>query len=751
MSDFLEKSLWICGDKKIASPLFRKSFSIKKDIVKATLYCTGLGYFESYVNGMRVGDDVLVPAHTDYDYRTLHKIDPPVKIKSRTKIYYLKYDVSKQINKGDNCIGVWLGNGFYRQVEKNDADAYSYDIPKTIARLCVEYKDGTQDDIVSDDSWYYNESPIIYNSVYYGEVFDSNKNIPDWCLPKCNLETWNKVELATMPTGTLTLQDCPTDKVQQNYLPKLIYKDYNRAVYDIGKNISGWILLGVSGKKGQEVVISFSEEIDDNKVLDYTSTTSRRTDQIQKLTYILNDEMIQYYTPKFSWASFRYIEVETRAEIFELRARFIGTYIKQQGSFFCSNPLFNDLYQMYVNSQRSNLHGSVVTDNPHRDRIGQTSIGQLASEPLLLTFNSYSLVRKWISDILDSQDLVTGYVPNSAPFLGGKGGPAWGGSIVILPFKYYQETGDISILQKTYKAMQLYMDYLNSISNDEYVIDGVDSEFFKGEINTPEKVELPKEFVNTCMYAYLARLMVYVSEELDEDSAEYVISCKNIVKTITKKWYNAEKKSFFHNVQGANAYALWVNAVPKADVKAVARNMANYIENDCEGHFDTGVFGTPILLDMLTKYSYSRVAYNAMNKKTYPSFGYMRKKGSSTLWEKFDGKGSHNCTMYGSYITWFLRCIVGINLDYISPGYDNVNINPSLVTYFEYASGKIVTINNELVSVSWHKLGDEIVFDIILPETSNYKFFCPKGYDVVSTKKISSTNLCIIIRISDTL
>ncbi|MEX1376469.1 MAG: family 78 glycoside hydrolase catalytic domain [Eubacteriales bacterium] len=750
MSDFLKTCMWICGDSKISSPLFRKSFSVKKEISAATLYCTGLGYFESYVNGMRVGDDVLVPAQSDYDYRTLNGSNSQVNIKSRTKIYYLKYDVTKQVTVGDNCVGMWLGNGFYRQLEKKHADAFSYDIPKTIVRLNIKYKDGTESDVVSDQSWYFNESPIIYNSVYYGEVFDANKSIPDWCLPKCNMETWKKVQPAIMPTGTLVLQDCPTDKVQQNYLPKLIYKDYNRAVYDIGKNISGWILLGVSGKKGQEVVISFAEEIDDNKVLDYTSTTSRRTDQIQKLTYILNDEMIQYYTPKFSWASFRYIEVETRAEIFELRARFIGTHVKQQGSFFCSNPLFNNLYQMYVNSQRSNLHGSIVTDNPHRDRVALTAIGQLASEPLLLTFSSYELVRKWIDDILDSQDLVTGYVPNSAPYMGGMGGIAWGGSIVILPFKYYQETGDITILQKTYKAMRLYMDYLKTIAND-FVIDGSDNEIFMGEINTPERVELPREFVNTCMYAYLSRLMVYVSEELDEDSSEYVISVKNIVKTITKKWYNPEKKSFFHNVQGANAYALWVNAVPKADIKAVAQNMASFIENECEGHFDTGVFGTPILLDMLTKYSYSRVAYNAMNKKTYPSFGHMSKNGSSTLWEKFDGKGSHNSTLFSSYITWFIRSIVGINLDYISPGYDNVNINPSLVAYFEYASGKLVTINGELVSVSWHKQGNRIIFDIILPETSNYKFFCPKGYDVVSTKKISATNLCIIIKISDTL
>lgn len=751
MSDFFKNSVWICGDKKIASPLFRKSFLVDKDIQSATMYCTGLGYFESYINGMRVGDYVLVPAQTDYDYRIFNDIIPQVSLKARTKIFYLKYDVTKLLNTGDNCVGMWLGNGFYRQEEKNNTGSYSYDIPKAIACLNIVYKDGKEKNIITNESWQYNESPIIYNSVYYGEVFDANKTIVDWCMPKCDLTTWKKAKKANVPTGTLILQDCPSDKIQQNYLPKLIYKDYNRAVYDIGKNISGWILLGVSGKKGQEVVISFAEEIDDNKVLDYTSTTSRRTDKIQKLTYILNSEMIQYYTPKFTWASFRYIEVETRAEIFELRARFIGTYIQQRGSFFCSNPLYNDLYQMYINSQRANLHGCVVTDNPHRDRIGQTAIGQIVSEPLLLTFDSYSLVRKWINDIVDSQDLLTGYVPNSVPFMGGKGGPGWGGAIVILPFKYYQETGDIAILQKTYKSMQLWMSYLKSKTKDDYIIHGTSNDFFLGEMNTPERVEISQEFVNACTYAYLARLMVYISEELDEDSSEYVIICKNIVRTITKKWYDPNKKTFQHGMQGANAFALWVNAVPKNDIKTVAKNMADYILIDCEGHFDTGVFGTPILLDMLTKYGYAKVAYNALNKKTYPSFGYMRRKGSSTLWEKFDGKGSHNSTLFSSYITWYIRSIVGINLDYISPGYDNVNINPSLVAFFEYAYGKVVTINNELVSVSWHKQGDEIIFDIILPEISNYKFFCPKGYDVISTKKISVTNHCIIIKISDTL
>ncbi len=246
------------------------------------MWCTGLGYFEAYINGRRIGDDVLVPAQTDYDYRTLDKIQPDLNLKSRHKVYYLEYDVTKQLKKGENGIGMWLGNGFYRQQRTNIDGNYSYDTPKAIARLEIELENGKIVQVVTNESWYYNESPIIYSSVYYGEVFDANKTIQDWCLPQCDLSTWRHCVEAPAPTGTLELQDCPTDKIQQNHLPKLIYRDYNRAVYDIGKNITGCVLIGVSGRKGQEVVLSFAEEIDDNNVLDYTSTTSRTTNQIQK-------------------------------------------------------------------------------------------------------------------------------------------------------------------------------------------------------------------------------------------------------------------------------------------------------------------------------------------------------------------------------------------------------------------------------------------------------------------------------------
>ncbi len=154
---------------------------------------------------------------------------------------------------------------------------------------------------------------------------------------------------------------------------------------------------------------------------------------------------------------------------------------------------------------------------------------------------------------------------------------------------------------------------------------------------------------------------------------------------------------------------------------------------------------------MLTKYGHGNVAYGMMNKKSFPSYGYMVKKGSSTLWNRFDGKGSHNSLTLGSFVPWYVRSIVGINLDYMSPGYDNIIINPSLVAYFEYAYGKIITNSGEMISVSWQKHRDEIVFDIVLPELSNHQFFCPKGYDVVSTKKLSATNHIIVIKISSTL
>ncbi len=255
MSMGIHDAMWICADKSISSPWLKTLFNTDKEVVGAILHCCGLGYFEAYINNSKVGDDVLVPAQTDYENRELKNMLYPMNYKSTMhRVFYMEYDVTKMIADGDNIFGVWLGNGFYRQDMRAVEGNVSYDIPKAIACLTIEYKDGTcQNIMTNNECWYYHSSPIVFNNIFFGEKYDANLEMDDWCSSNGDFDGWEKAIEASPVGGKLVKQECPTDKVQETYEAKLIYQNSNKYIYDIGQNIAGWINIKVSGKKGQRI------------------------------------------------------------------------------------------------------------------------------------------------------------------------------------------------------------------------------------------------------------------------------------------------------------------------------------------------------------------------------------------------------------------------------------------------------------------------------------------------------------------
>ncbi|MCK5128778.1 MAG: family 78 glycoside hydrolase catalytic domain, partial [Clostridiales bacterium] len=656
-------AMWICADSKISSPLFKRVFTIDKSITSAVLSCTGLGYFEAYLNGEKVGLDVLIPAQTDYEDRQLIHMKYPMNFKSHHRVMYLDYDVTEMIAQGDNALGMWLGNGFYRQTERYIEGNISYGDPKMMLCLDITYEDGSTQSILSDDShWYTHTSPILFNNIFFGEKYDANLEIDDWCAASSSVDGWDMAMKATPVGGRLVKQDCPTDRVQEVYTATCLYKGKNRTIYDIKQNISGFLTIKVSGIKGQKVNICFAGNIKDDYSLDFESTGGEK--QIQQLEYILNDKPTQSYTPRFTWAAFRYCEVTTDADIIDIHANFVCTDIKKTGEFHCSNELFNKLFDLYSITQRANIHGCITSDCPHRERLSYTGDGQLVTEPLMLSFDGYSFIRKWIKDLKDGQNIDTGYVAHTIPFMGGGGGPAWGSAIVITPWRYYLQTGDLAILEEMYKPMQRWMDYLETRTDGDYIIHREEpGGWCLGDWCTPGETVIPESYVNTCYYAHIALLMIDISEKLNISTAQYEELYKSIRNAIITKWYDTDTNSFSIGSQGTDALALWAKVVPDDGVTQVAQTMADHITNDCNGHLDTGIIATPILLDMLTEYGHFDVAYNNMDKKTYPSFGYMLEHGATTLWERFEKVESDNHPMFGTYTAWFIKILVGINID----------------------------------------------------------------------------------------
>jgi alpha-L-rhamnosidase len=750
----IHDAMWISADERISSPWLKTLFNTKKEVTGATLQCCGLGYFEAYINNNKVSDDVLVPAQTDYENRELTNMLYPMNYKSTMhRVFYMQYDVTQMIAAGDNIFGLWLGNGFYRQEMRAVEGNVSYDMPKTIACLTIEYKDGTSKNIMTNDKdWYYHSSPIVFNNIFFGEKYDATLEIDDWCGTEGDFVGWEKAREASPVGGKLVKQGCPTDKVQETYEAKLIYQDTNKYIYDIGQNIAGWINIEVSGEKGERVTAKFAGNINDDYSLNFESCGGEK--QIQQLEYRLNDKKIQSYSPRFSWAGFRYFEIVTDARILDVKAEFVGTKINKTGDFKCSNDMLNKLYDLYIITQRANMHGCITSDCPHRERLSYTGDGTLVTEPLMLSFDGYKFIRKWIDDLRDGQNIDTGHVPHTVPFMGGGGGPAWGSAIVIVPWRYYLQTGDVSVLHDMYESMQKWMRYLSTRTDGDYIIAREEPKgWCLGDWCAPGVTEIPEKYVNTCVYAHLALLMIKISDKLGIDLQEYKTLHKNIKNAIIQEWFDSDMNSFSMGRQGANALALWSESVPDGREKLIAETMANHIQNDCKGHLDTGIIATPILLDMLTKYGYIDTAYNIMSKTTYPSFGYMLENGATTIWERFEKKESDNHPMFGTYTAWFIKALAGINVDEARPGYKNILVNPQIPKELFYAQAKILTQDAETVGVKWEKVNDVVIVNLSIPERSTHAFSLPRGYELIDSclsKKDDNDTTYIIKKLNDT-
>jgi alpha-L-rhamnosidase len=316
-------------------PLFRRSFTVAKTVTSATIYISGLGQYELHINGQKIGNNFLAPGWTNYEKRVLYNV----------------YDVTAAIRKGDNAIGVIVGNGFYNiSRERYIKLAIAYGYPKMICKMVMTYSDGSSSVLVSDDSWKTTPSPIVFSSIYGGEDYDANLEKNGWDNNQYNDTGWKTAIPVTAPRGSLEAEmDNP---VQVNDVLKVsaVSKPKDSVyIYDFGQNLSGIIELKVQGKKGQTVKLSPAELLN-NKNLANQNATGRPN----YFSYTLKGEGIETWRPRFTYTGFRYVQVEGAmpdtaknagefAKIISLTSLHTGNSSPSNGEFECSNKLFNNI------------------------------------------------------------------------------------------------------------------------------------------------------------------------------------------------------------------------------------------------------------------------------------------------------------------------------------------------------------------------------------------------------------------------
>lgn len=716
------------------APMLRKSFNIQKEIVSARAYVTGLGYFEFYVNGEKVSDDVLVPNLTLYGKRPgleNNYISVPDSF-SEYRVMYLSYDIKDMLVKGENAIGAILGNGFYNAPIRW---TQSYGSPRFIGQIYISYSDGTEDIIVSDQSWKASKSPITMDLVYDGEHYDARLEQPGWCSAGFDDSNWEQVAIRKTPEGKMKAHISPTDKVMEELKPVTIIKNRDGKFYvDFGEEISGWIRINnVQGDSGR--VINF----------DYICESSVGTN-----SYTLKGGGPESYAARFTWFVFRQVVVsnwpgDLTAD--QITAEAVYTDVPTTGKFETSNSLFNKINQIWWRSQTDNMHGGIASDCPHRERSPYTGDGQVACVTVMHNFDARAFYTKWIQDMLGAQIQETGYVPNGAPWQPGcGGGVAWGAAMIIMPWEFYLHYGDLDMLKHNYEGMKGYIRYMLTWTNEEGIMFSQAPDTSNpnrwlnlGDWCAPGDLP-PDDMVHTF---YLWRCADFTSKAAQvlgytNEAKEYADLAEKTKKAFHNEFYDEEKGTYGAN--GGNIFALTMGVPAEQYPRVIESLKSDIVAND--GHLDTGIFGTQFFFEVLAENGLNELAFEAMNKKTQPSYGWWIKQGATTTWERWEGGGSRNHPMFGGGLVWFYRVLAGMQTDPAQPGYKNIIFKPQPAGDVTYAS-----YSNETpfgtASVRWEKNNDLFRMDIKVPVGTSATVYVPASDQnkvTESSKKISDEN-----------
>ncbi|GHV00704.1 hypothetical protein FACS1894211_08650 [Clostridia bacterium] len=701
---FSQKTRWIGFPSEIECPEARKTFRLGCKPSAAAVTVCGLGFFELYINGNRISDDCLKPAWSEYAERDLKRtmiesLRPPENYKITPRVYYLEYDAAAFLREGENCVGVTLGNGWYRQKEDVCQGDMTYGNTLLFALdLKITLPDGSETHLVSDGGFRWRRSHVLQNSVYRGEVQDLSLKIDGWALPGFDDSAWSTAEEIPAPKARLTKQASPRDKLVRTIRPALLGMRADGArVYDAGENISGWVRCTACG--GARVHIRYAELVNPDLTLDPSTCVADGTDLMQEDLY-LNARNGDALAPSFTWHGFRYFEIE--GDVRNIEVCVVHADVRINSDFNSDDAVLNWYYRAFTASQLANLHCGVPMDCPHRERLGYTGDGRLTADAALLTLEYGAFLKKWLLDIADSQDKKTGLVHYTAPYYGGGGGPGgWSCVVVDAPLRYYEHTGDTKTLRFFYKRMLRWLDCFHGMTENGVVRRGAPNCWYLGDWSAPDPMTLSADYVNTYFYIKSLRSIRRTAEILNEGLPErFGFYLKESEKSFRAEFYDAARDSWCGSIQGADAFAADLGFL---SAEAVGRMARRYQET---GTFDTGIFGTPILLDVLAEHGYAETVFQLLSSRKYPSFGFMMADGTNTLRESWDGTkravlaDSRNHPMFGAAVTHLFYTLLGIRRK--SPAFADIEIRPAPIQALRRISGSLSTRSGNLSVVQTH-------------------------------------------------
>ena len=695
---------------------FRRELTVKPGLARALAFVCGLGYYEMTLNGKRVGQDLLTPGWTKYDKTCL----------------YDTYDVTPLLSAGPNAAGLLLANGFFNvRGGRYTKFTGTFGPIRAIALIRLEYADGAVEFCGTDESWKAGLSPITFSCIYGGEDFDARLVKPGFDRAGFDDREWRPAAKIGGPGAELrgTSEAAPPIRAFETLDPDSVRAlGPGRWVYDLGQNAPIMLRLAVRGPAGSSVRVTPAELLNADGSVDRRSSGGGEC----WWQYTLAGSGEERYQSKFFYHGSRYLQAELRPAvpggplpaIVALEGVVVHSSSAPVGDFACSNELFNKIHTLVRWAQRANMM-SLLTDCPHRERLGWLEQYHLNGPSLRYEWDLARLFAKGLNDMADSQ-LENGLVPDIAPeftvFSGGfRDSPEWGAAYILVPWQQYLWTGDLGLFRRHFEGMKRYVEYLASKADGHILSHGLGDWYDIGP-KPPGYAQLtPIALTATAFYYEDVLILADASGLLgrNEDSDLYRRRAAAIREAFNRKFLDARTGLYATGAQTAQAIPLVMGLVPEGSRAAAVEALVK----DVRAHgnaLTAGDVGFRYLLRALADAGRSDVIFDMNAQSDKPGYGYQLKKGATSLTEAWDAgpESSQNHFMLGHIMEWFYSDLAGIKAAADGPGFRKIIIRPSPVGDLKWARGSLETVRGRIES-EWRIEGGKFRLTVTIPANTS--------------------------------
>lgn len=716
---------------RLSARYFRKDFQIEKEIKQARVYIIGLGLFELSLNGQKVGNEVMCQSPTDY----------------LQNIKYQVFDLTADLQQGENAVGVTLGNGRYYAMRQHykGYKIKNFGYPKLLFQLEIEYADGSKQRVISDNSWKGTaDGPIRWNNEYDGEAYDARKEFGDWDKAGFDDSQWLEPEYVSQPDGTYEAQQNAGIKELKELKPVAVTEPSGgKYILDFGQNMAGWMQLQVNGQAGDTITMRYGEILQLNGEL----FTENLRDAEATAFYILKGNGTESWEPRFTYFGFRYVELSglrAKANLEDFTAKVVSDEMGANGEFSCSNPMLNQLYKNAWWGILSNYKG-VPVDCPQRNErqpwLGDRPTGCYGENFL---FDNAALYRKWLDDIAYSQK-ADGSISDVAPAYWRyySDNMSWCGTFLMVADMLYRQTGNAEPIETHYAAMKKWLNYMEGryLSTEGVLTKDSYGDWCEPPATIEEgrgksaDVKHPSRLISTAYYYYFLNLMQQFARLSgnENDIPAYAEKAVKANSAFNLNFYKEEQHGYGDNKLTENLLAVAFNLVSDEKKEAVLNTIRETIEVKNGGHLSTGVVGTQWLMRTLTENGMADLAWKLATNASYPSWGYMVENGATTIWELWNGNtaapkmNSYNhVMMLGDLLIWYYESLAGIKSSTEHSGFEQIIMKPETALGLDYVNASYQSPYGKIES-HWRKKGSKFNWNIVIPANSSALVYFPAG------------------------